>query len=119
MCFEKSEQVHQVNELRKKPPIPEMPKTIEECEALLRKSLERLASSGPQEGYQPGMIAKIAAEMRCPFCGMKFTQFIESGCFGGSFTPYNCPNCGFPGSIHRKWFELSRAEKDKKDSPKS
>jgi len=110
--LEKQSEISETNRTRNKPPIPEMPKTIEKCLALLKKKHECLSTTGPQADYQPGMIAEMTSEMKCPFCGMKFAQFQTSGCFGGGTSPHNCPNCDFPRSIEKIWLALRRKERE-------
>lgn len=92
-----------LNVNREKTPIPELPKTIEELNDLLRKDLKVLEESEPVSAfggeYHPGGLALTNVELECPFCGMKFKAVRRSGCFLSDLSPNDCPNCNFPRNV--------------------
>lgn len=103
---------------REKPPIPKLPKTIKELNALLEKRLTALWESKPVSEYggeyHPGGIAVTDVELGCPFCGMKFKAVRKSGCFMHDLSPGTCPNCNFPTNVLNALMNLSKRGKRKK-----
>jgi hypothetical protein len=99
-----------------KPPIPELPKTTEELESLLKKEFETLSATEPvsvltgaESCYGDQTIA--TSERKCPFCRMRFEATIESDLLGNIFDPDYCPYCSFPNNVA---YALSHNKRNKK-----
>ena len=92
------------NRGREKPPIPELPKTIKELEALRHRGFRDLWESNPVDErtggeYHPGGVAMTIVERECPFCSMKFQAVRKCGCFMHVISPNSCPNCSYPNNV--------------------
>lgn len=102
------------NEHRAKPPIPELPKGLEELNQLSERRFKILCESRPLDKrggeYHPGGVAVTDVEMECPFCGMQFRGVRESGCFAHDLSPSSCPNCDFPNNVIRALRNLVKAD---------
>lgn len=101
-----------------KPAIPELPKTIEELESLLKERFKVLSTTDPISAttggeWHAGDIALTISERECPFCGMQFQATVRSGCFGGSVNPHSCPNCNFPNNVVHALLRNRRNKKKK------
>lgn len=99
-----------LNLLDERPPIPALPTSEEELGELLKHQIHIIhnghATNEFGGEYQAGQIAVSHVIMRCPFCTMIFSGTSREGCFGGSITPYNCPNCSFPNNVSDAYFKL-------------
>lgn len=56
----------------------------------------KIIKSGNDPFFVPGGIAKYNQLVECPDCSKQFWQKVESGCFGISELPFQCPVCSFP-----------------------
>jgi hypothetical protein len=85
---------------RKEP--PPIPDDIEKLEEILSERLEIIGREQPEIF---GTTSECAIKLRCPFCKSEFTGHESSGCFHHLILPFDCPVCGFPGSIIRALIE--------------
>ncbi len=101
--FRKHNDIIATNENLPKPPVPEVPNSIEELMKLAGKYFQVLlqGESVAERGgeYHPGGVAITDLLVRCPFCGMDFIAIRRSGCVMRSVFPFTCPNCNFPQNI--------------------
>ena len=97
---------------RLRQPIPKLPETLEECEALLKKHFELVKNEGMETtqggGYGTGGESASKLVIRCPFCGFEFDAIERAGCFHAELTPSDCPNCQFPHSIINQTYKITR-----------
>jgi len=85
---------------KKNPPkIPSLPDEKEDLIDLLLKKFEFMVEGLPDPTFKAGGISTTYRGVKCPFCGMRFIQKLESGCVGIDTEPSLCPNCAFPTNV--------------------
>lgn len=88
------------NDKKNPPKIPALPDKKEDLIDLSLKKFDVMVEGLPDPTFKAGGISTTYRGVKCPFCGMRFIQKVESGCFNINEEPSCCPNCDFPTNVY-------------------